>query len=117
MDGIPDILKVLNTFFFYNLELLTKKKFIHGQPVCLGFILGCILHNKYDNKFSDFFKNIQYDIRPESMNVNCVDVENTLKTLNNFVVKNKLWYGIANEFSYSKDILNKLIECIEDIYK
>lgn len=27
-------------FLFYTLEYMTKKKFIHGQPVCLGIFVG-----------------------------------------------------------------------------
>ena len=58
-------------------------KFVHGQPVCLGFILGCMLHNAYQNKFINFFKNMQFDIRPEAMNITWEDIDNSLKSLNN----------------------------------
>ena len=37
---------------------------------------------------------MEFDIRPEAMNISWDDVENCLKSLNDFVVKNKLWYGI-----------------------
>lgn len=30
-------------FIFYALEYLTGKKFIHGQPVCLGIYIGSLL--------------------------------------------------------------------------
>tara|TARA_Y100000588_G_C14091730_1_gene854763 strand:+ start:40 stop:1077 length:1038 start_codon:yes stop_codon:yes gene_type:complete len=112
----PRHIEGVEHFFFYNLELLTKKKFIHGQPVCLGFVLGCLLHNQYQNKFSNFFKKMEFDIRPEAMNISWDDVENCLKSLNDFVVKNKLWYGISNDFEYTKNILHELKENIENIY-
>jgi len=54
-------------------------KFVHGQPVCLGFILGYMLHNAYQTKFINFFKNIQFDIRPEAMKITWEDIDNSLK--------------------------------------
>ena len=113
----PRHIEGIEHFFFYNLELLTKMKFVHGQPVCLGFILGCMLHNAYQTKFINFFKNMQFDIRPEAMKITWEDIDNSLKSLNNFVIENKLWYGIGNDFEYSKDIFLKLKENVENIYK
>ena len=113
----PRHIEGIEHFFFYNLELLTKMKFVHGQPVCLGFILGCMLHNAYQTKFINFFKNMQFDIRPEAMKITWEDIDNSLKSLNNFVIENKLWYGIGNDFEYSKDVFLKLKENVENIYK
>ncbi|PPR44813.1 MAG: hypothetical protein CFH18_00771 [Alphaproteobacteria bacterium MarineAlpha5_Bin8] len=112
----PRHIEGIEHFFFYNLELITKKKFVHGQPVCLGFILGCLLHNKYEKRFIDFFKKLQFDIRPEAMNITWSDIDSTLKSLNDFVIKNELWFGIANNFSYRNDIFFKLKESVENIY-
>jgi len=112
----PRHIEGIEHFFFYNLELITKKKYIHGQPVCLGFILGCLLHNKYEDRFSNFFKDLQFDVRPKSMNISWDEVDTCLKSLSDFVIKNNLWYGIANDFSYSKNILDKLIKTTNDIY-
>ena len=47
----PRHIEGIEHFFFYNLEFLTNKKFIHGQPVRLGFVIGCLLHNKFQDKF------------------------------------------------------------------
>ena len=113
----PRHIEGVEHFFFYNLELLTKKKFIHGQPVCLGFVLGCLLHKQYQDKFINFFKEINFDIRPEAMNISWDDVDNCLKTLKDFVIKNNLWYGICNELDYSKNIFLELKENVENIYK
>mgnify|MGYP003952382751 CR=1 FL=1 len=113
----PRHIEGVEHFFFYNLELQTKKKFIHGQPVCLGFILGCLLHNDYNEKFKNFFKEINFDIRPESMNLTWDEVKDSLKCLNKFINENNLWYGIGSDFVYSEDIFNKLVESVNDIYE
>ena len=85
--------------------------------MCLGFILGCLLHNDYNNKFKKFFKEINFDIRPESMNLTWDEIQNSLKSLNKFIIDNNLWYGIGNDFIYSDDIFNKLLKNINEIYE
>ena len=46
--------------------------------------MGCLLHNQYQDKFINFFKEIDFDIRPESMNISWDDIDNCLKTLKDF---------------------------------
>ena len=113
----PRHIEGIEHFFFYNLEYITNKKFIHGQPVCLGFILGCLLHEKLDDRFIDFFKTIDFNFTPEAMNINWNDVEKTLSTLKEYVEKTGLWYGIANDFEYTQVILDKFKGIITDLHK
>ena len=113
----PRHIEGIEHFFFYNLEYITNKKFIHGQPVCLGFILGCLLHEKLEDKFINFFKSIDFNFTPEAMNINWNDVEKTLSTLKEYVEKNELWYGIANDFKYTKETLDTFKGIITDLYK
>ena len=113
----PRHIEGIEHFFFYNLEFLTNKKFIHGQPVCLGFILGCLLHNKLEDKFLDFFKSLDFDFTPDAMNINWNDVDNALSTLKNYIEKNNLWYGIGNEFEYSSSIVEQLRDTVCSLNK
>ena len=113
----PRHIEGIEHFFFYNLEYITNKKFIHGQPVCLGFILGCLLHEKLDDRFIDFFKTIDFNFTPEAMNINWNDVEKTLSTLKEYVEKTGLWYGIANDFEYNQVILDRFKGIITDLHK
>ena len=113
----PRHIEGIEHFFFYNLEYITNKKFIHGQPVCLGFILGCLLHEKLEDKFIDFFKSLDFNFTPESMNISWNDVDKTLSTLKEYVEKNKLWYGIANDFEYTQKTLDTLKGVITDLHK
>ena len=113
----PRHIEGIEHFFFYNLEYITNKKFIHGQPVCLGFILGCLLHEKLDDRFIDFFKTIDFNFTPEAMNINWNDVEKTLSTLKDYVEKTGLWYGIANDFEYNQVILDKFKGIITDLHE
>ena len=74
-------------------------------------------HKQYQDKFINFFKKIDFDIRPEAMNISWDDVDTCLKTLKDFVIENNLWYGISNDFDYSKNIFLELKENVENIYK
>ena len=112
----PRHIEGIEHFFFYNLELVSKQKFIHGQPVCLGFVLGCLMHDKYEEKFQNFFKDIEFDIRPEAMNISWEIVFQTLSTLNEFILKNRLWYGIGSKKFNVEELFNKLKENINQIY-
>ena len=112
----PRHIEGIEHFFFYNLEFITKQKFIHGQPVCLGFILGCLMHNKYEARFENFFKDIDFDIRPEAMNITWENVMETLMTLNEFILSNKLWYGVGSEKFNVNEIFNNLKETVNKIY-
>ena len=113
----PRHIEGIEHFFFYNLEYITNKKFIHGQPVCLGFILGCLLHGKLEEKFIKFFKSINFNFTPEAMNIDWNDVEKTLSTLKEYVEKNKFWYGIANDFEYTQKTLETFKDIINDLNK
>ena len=113
----PRHIEGIEHFFFYNLEYITNKKFIHGQPVCLGFILGCLLHGKLEEKFIKFFKSINFNFTPEAMGIDWNDVEKTLSTLKEYVEKNKLWYGIANDFKYTQKTLETFKDIINDLNK
>ena len=83
----PRHIEGIEHFFFYNLEFLTNKKFIHGQPVCLGFVLGCLLQNKLE-VLLNFFKSLDFDFSPNAMNISWDNIDNTLSTLKNYIEKN-----------------------------
>ena len=74
------------------------------------------MHNKYEEKFHNFFKNLEFDIRPEAMNITWELVMETLKTLQNFILSNKLWYGIGSEEINVIEVFDNLKEKVNDIY-
>lgn len=84
-------------FFFYALEYLTGKKFIHGQPVCLGIYLGSLLQENRAEEMLAAIRRVGVDIRPEAMGITWDDVATTLRKLTWYVEQAGLWYSIANE--------------------
>ena len=84
-------------FFFYALERDTGRKFIHGQPVCLGVYLGARMQENRPEFTLDVIRRAGVDIRPQAMGVTWDNVSATLHGLSEFVDRAGLPYGIANE--------------------
>jgi len=93
----PRPIEGVEHFVFYALEKHTGRKFIHGQPVCLGVIVGSLLHDDRAAEMIDVIHRAGVDVRPEAMGVSWADVEATLLGLRDFVHAAGLWYGIAHE--------------------
>ncbi|MCL2588230.1 MAG: iron-containing alcohol dehydrogenase [Oscillospiraceae bacterium] len=85
-------------FLFYTLEYMTKKKFIHGQPVCLGIFTGAAMQGNKPDWILDLIHRAGVEIRPESMGITWDDVFAALKYEKTYVEKAGLWYTVANDF-------------------
>ena len=84
-------------FLFYALEYNTGKKFIHGQPVCLGIYVGSLLHDDKAQEMLNAIVRAGVDIRPEAMDITWDDVTHSLVNMREFVRQAGLWYGIYHE--------------------
>jgi glycerol dehydrogenase-like iron-containing ADH family enzyme len=99
-------------FFFYTLEYLTKKKFIHGEPVCLGIIFMSFLQNNDPEGILKSIKEVGVRIRPEEMNVTWDDVIKALKYTKKYSEENKLFYTTINEREITEEIIMTVKECL-----
>ena len=84
-------------FVFYNLEFLTGKHFLHGQPVTLGVLLMSDLQGNEPEQIKAIADRIGVRYRPEEMGVSWDDVAEALRTLKPFVERAGLWYTVASE--------------------
>lgn len=85
-------------FLFYTLEYMTKKKFIHGQPVCLGIFTGAMMQGNDPDGMLALIHRAGVDIRPEAMGITWDEVFAALKYEKEYVEKVGLWYTVANDF-------------------
>lgn len=104
----PRPIEGIEHFVFYALEHFTGKKFIHGQPVCLGIVVGALLHDDRAEEMLSTIHRAGVDIRPEAMGITWGDVEYALLGLKTFVQEAGLWYGIANEAEISPHFVVEL---------
>lgn len=94
----PRHIEGVEHFFFYALEARSGKKFLHGQAVCLGIIVGAMMHDRRVEELRDAIKFIGVDMRPESMSISWEDVNATVMGLSKFVRKEGLPYGISHDY-------------------
>lgn len=104
----PRHIEGVEHYFFYALESRTARKFLHGQAVCLGILVGSMMHGRRVRELADAIRYIGVDIRPESMGITWDDVDRTIMELAGFVRDQKLPYGIANDFQPDRAFLSAL---------
>lgn len=92
----PRHIEGVEHFVFYNLEELTGRHFIHGQPVGLGIVAGAMLQDNEPDRMLAALARAAVDIHPEAMGVSWEDVERALLTLPRFVRDAGLWFTVAD---------------------
>jgi len=95
--------------FFYALESLTGKAFVHGQPVCLGVVAGALMHgDSRAVELLDAVCEIGVDIRPRAMGITWDEARHALLGMRQFARDNKLHYGIAHETKSDDGFVDEL---------
>ena len=110
----PRHIEGVEHLIFYSLEYHTKKTFLHGQAVCLGIVIGCMMHKKRNEELKNIIKNIGVDINPKSMNIGWDEVKHSLVNLKYFVEKSNLMRGISNDYIFDENFFKEMILQIED---
>ncbi|MCY3977263.1 MAG: iron-containing alcohol dehydrogenase [Chloroflexi bacterium] len=103
-------------FLFYALEYYTGKKFIHGQPVCLGIYVGSLLHEDKPAEMLAAIVRAGVDIRPEAMGIGWDDVTHALLNMRQFVRQAGLWYGIFHEAEIDETFAARVRDNVEAAY-
>ena len=113
---MPRHIEGVEHFFFYTLEFLTRRKFIHGQPVGLGIYIGCLLHDSRAEEMLRAMHAIGLDIRPRAMGVGWDDVAAALTGMRDFVIRNGLWHSIAHDVAIGLDLVDRVRHGVEAVY-
>ncbi len=103
----PRHIEGMEHFVFYNLERITGRHFIHGQPVGLGIYIGSLLQDNEADKMLDALHRVGVDIRPEAMGVSWDDVEEAVSTLPSFVEEAGLWFTAASAGPVPTDLVRR----------
>jgi glycerol dehydrogenase-like iron-containing ADH family enzyme len=109
----PRHIEGVDHFLFYNLERITGRHFIHGQPVGLGIVAGSILQGNEPERMAEAIARAGVDIRPEAMGVTWDDVDEALRTLGAYVRKADLWFTVANVVPVTDEHLSRLRDLVE----
>ena len=104
-------------FLFYTLEKMTGQKFLHGQPVGLGVIVGSMLHEDGAEEMLDTISSIGLDIRPEAMGLTWDQLVEGLKMLRGYVNEVGLWHSIAHDVNISDGFIYDLKDRLDKAYQ
>ena len=113
---MPRHIEGIDHFVFYALEQVTGRKFLHGQPVCLGVYVGSLLHEARAEEMLTAIHHIGLDIRPEAMGITWDEVAEALTCLKAFVHDAGLWYSIAHDVEITPAFVARLRHGIEARY-
>jgi len=112
----PRHIEGVDHFFFYNLERLTGRHFIHGQPVGLGIYLGSLLQDNEAPKMLAALHRAGVDIRPEAMGVTWDDAAEAMKTLAGYVRAAGLWFSVADVLPMDEEFVARVRDGVEAVY-
>ena len=112
----PRHIEGVEHYIFYALEAGTGKAFLHGQAVCLGLVLGAMMHGQRLDELLGAVTHLGIDIRPAAMDVTWSDVFDAVRGLKVFVEREGLAYGIANDFDVTDEFLNAARSRIESAF-
>jgi len=112
----PRHIEGVEHYIFYALEAGTGKKFLHGQAVCLGLILGAMMHAKRVDELLGAVAWLNVDIRPAAMGITWNDVSAAMHGLSEFVREQNLPYGIAHDFEVTSAFIVDARNRIEEAF-
>lgn len=112
----PRHIEGVEHFFFYSLENLTGKHFIHGQPVCLGIYIGSLMQDNQAEEMLAAIRRVGVDIRPESMGVTWDEVAEALKQMPAYVEQAGLWYTVASDRPVDDELIAQVRERVTAVY-
>lgn len=104
----PRHIEGIDHFVFYALEHQTGRKFLHGQPVCLGVYVGSLLHESGAEEMLAAIRDIGLDIRPEAMGLTWSQVSEALLGLRAFVQEAGLWHSIGHDVEIAPDFVARV---------
>ena len=103
----PRHIEGMEHFVFYNLEKITGRHFIHGQPVGLGIYITTLLQENQPEMMLEALHRVGVDIRPEAMGVTWEDVTEAIETLPAFVEEAGLWFTAASAIPIPGDLVDR----------
>ncbi|MHA1804862.1 MAG: iron-containing alcohol dehydrogenase [Promethearchaeota archaeon] len=87
-------------FLAYCLESITGAHYIHGQLIGLNILISLFLQEDAAvfsiEEIHQFFKDIKLTISPEKQNISSAQMKEALKTIKEYVQKERLHYTIYN---------------------
>jgi glycerol-1-phosphate dehydrogenase [NAD(P)+] len=112
----PRHIEGVDHFLFYNLERLTGRHFIHGQPVGLGIYVGSLWQDNHADEMLAALHRAGVDIRPEAMGITWDDVAEAVRTLPAYVRETGLWFTVVDAVPVDDSLVAEAQAGVETAY-
>ena len=112
----PRHIEGVEHFLFYNLERITGRHFIHGQPVGLGIVAGSVIQDNEPERMVAALARAGVDIRPEAMGVTWDDVAEAMRSLPAYVRQAGLWFSVADAGPVTDDHVARVRELVDGAF-
>jgi glycerol-1-phosphate dehydrogenase [NAD(P)+] len=112
----PRHIEGVDHFLFYNLERITGRHFIHGQPVGLGIYVGSLWQDNRADEMLAALHRAGVDIRPEAMGITWGDVAEAVRTLPGYVREAGLWFTVVDAVAVDDSLAERARAGIEATY-
>jgi len=89
--------------FFYALEYLTQKEFVHGEAVCLGILLMSVLQDNDPEGIWRSIADVGVRVSPQALGVTWQDVTRALNQTGRLAEEKGLFYTILNDREITAD--------------
>jgi glycerol-1-phosphate dehydrogenase [NAD(P)+] len=97
-------------FFFYSLEHLTRRHYVHGQPVCLGILLISALQENEPDRIRRAIDAVGVPYLPEDMGATWDEVFEALERMPEAVERGDLWWTIASHRPVDREFCERARE-------
>lgn len=112
----PRHIEGVEHFLFYNLERITGRHFIHGQPVGLGIVFGSFLQDNEPEAMLAALHRVGVDLRPEAMGIDWEAVEAAMRSLAAFVREAGLWTTVVDLRPVTDELIDTVRKRIVETY-
>jgi glycerol dehydrogenase-like iron-containing ADH family enzyme len=103
-------------FLFYTLEKQTGRRFLHGQPVGLGIVVGSMLHEDGAEEMLDAIARIGLDVRPPAMGLSWDLAAEGLTGMRAYIRTLPLWHSLAHDAEITPGFIADLRRRLDRAY-
>lgn len=103
-------------FLFYTLEKQTGRKFLHGQPVGLGIVVGSMLHENGADEMLDTIAGVGLDVRPQAMGLSWDQAIEGITGMRDYVQTLPLWHSLAHDARITPSFITDLRTRLDRAY-
>lgn len=100
--------------FFYALEHLTRRPFIHGQPVCLGILFMSALQGNDPDGMRAAMDRAGVPYLPEDMGITWEQALEAMRHVPEIIERAGLWYTVAADRPITDEFLDRTQRWLRD---